>query len=79
MNITSCLKKTSSAHQPRIKDLSNGEKSKNKKFPANCLSMKNKNSHNRLLKNKTIPENVCRGTNNFRNHPSLLQQTCRNV
>ena len=27
---------------------------------------KKKNSHNRSLKNKTIPENVRQGTNNFR-------------
>ena len=52
-------------HQPQIKVLSNGEKSKNKKFPANCLSMKKKISHNRLLENKKIPENVRRGINNF--------------
>ena len=65
MNITSCLKKSSSTNQPCIKVLSNGEKSKNKKFSANYLSMK-KNSHNRPLKNKTIPENVRQGTNNFR-------------
>ena len=37
------------------------------------------NSHNRPLKNKTIPANVPRGTNNFHNRQLLLQQTCRNV
>ena len=78
MNITDCIKKLSSTHQPCIKVLSNKEKSKNKKFPANCVDEK-KNSHNRPLKNKTITKNVHRGKNNFCNRPSLLQQTCQNV
>ena len=59
-------------HEPRIKVFSNGENSKNKKFPAKCLSMKKKISRNRPLKNKTIPENVHWGTNNF--HKSSVDE-----
>ena len=42
------------------------ERSRRIKKSQQTVCRKEKKSHNRSLKNKTIPENVHRGTNNFR-------------
>ena len=69
MNITGCIKKSSSTHQGFVKRREIEEY----KIPGKLFIDEKQNSHNRPLKNKTIPGNVRRGTNNFRNCLSLLQ------
>ena len=49
---------------PCITIFSNGGLLKNKKIPQ-TVCWRKKNSHNRPLKNKTIPKTVHRGINNF--------------